>query len=51
MEFGVFHGMSTPKLKLVVECCFLDFLWLCEEDDAELLNGGNMCLVGRGDNT
>jgi hypothetical protein len=22
---------------------------LCEEDDAKLLNGGKMCLVGKGD--
>jgi hypothetical protein len=26
----------------------MDFLWLCNEDDAELLNGGRMHLVGRG---
>ncbi len=33
----------------MAECCFLYFLWLCEEDDAKLLNGGKMCLVGKGD--
>jgi hypothetical protein len=27
----------------------LDFLWLCEEDDVELLNGGKMHLMGRRD--
>jgi hypothetical protein len=26
--------------KLVMECCFYDFLWLCDEDDVELLDGG-----------
>jgi hypothetical protein len=33
----------------VAKSCFLDFIWLCEEDDARLLNGGKMCLVGKGD--
>ncbi len=27
----------------------MDFLWLCDEDDAELLNGKRVRLVGRGD--
>jgi hypothetical protein len=33
----------------VAECCLLNFFWLCDEDDAKLLNGRNMCLVGKGD--
>ncbi len=33
----------------MVECSFLDFLWFCDEDDVELLNGGRVCLVGNGD--
>ncbi len=32
----------------MTERCFLDFRWLCEEDDVELLNGGKMRLVGKG---
>jgi hypothetical protein len=47
---GVLFFMKCwcPNQKLVVECCFLDFLQLCEEDDVELLNGGRMRLVGKG---
>ncbi len=46
----VLHGMPTPRSKLLVtERYFLNFIWLCEENDAKLLNGGKMCLVGRGD--
>ncbi len=40
---------QCPNYKSVVECSFLDFLWLCDEDDVELLNGGRVCLVGKGD--
>jgi hypothetical protein len=38
MEFGLLFFMECwhPNQKLVVECCFLDFLWLCDEDDLEL---------------
>jgi len=51
MEFGVllFMECQCPNQKLVVECYFLKFFWLCEKDDVELLNGRKMHLVGRGD--
>ncbi len=32
-----------------MEHCFLDLFWLCDEDEARLLNGGKMCLVRGGD--
>ncbi len=44
-----FMECQCPNWKLVVECSFLDFLWLCDEDDVKLLNGGKVCLVGKGD--
>ncbi len=51
MEFGVLFFVECWHLdqKLVAECCFLDFFWLCGEDDAKLLNGGEMCSMGKGD--
>ncbi len=51
MEFGVsfFMKCKCPNQKLVVECCFLDFLWLCEKDDVELLNGRRMRFVWKRD--
>jgi hypothetical protein len=51
MEFGVsfFMECQCPDQKLVVEH-YLDFFWLCEEDDAKLLNGRRMRLVRRGEN-
>jgi hypothetical protein len=38
MEFGLLFFMEcwNPNQKLVVERCFLDFLWLCDKDDVEL---------------
>jgi hypothetical protein len=38
-----------PDQKLMVECCFLDLLWLCDENDTGLLNGGRIHLVKGGD--
>jgi hypothetical protein len=29
-------SVGHPNQKLVVECCFLDFFWLGDEDDLEL---------------
>ncbi len=48
--FGVLFFMECWHLdqKLVAQRCFLDFVWLCEEDDAKSINGGKMCLVGKG---
>jgi hypothetical protein len=47
MKFGVLFFMECrrPYQKLVVECCFLDLLWLCDKDEGVLLNGGRMHLV------
>jgi hypothetical protein len=46
MEFGVFFmECEHPNQKLVVERCFLDLFWLCDEDEVGLLNGKRMCLV------
>jgi len=33
----------------MVEHCFLDLLWFCDEDEARLLNEGRMHLVKGGD--
>ncbi len=41
----IFMECWHPNQKLVVECCFLDLLWWCDEDEARLLNGGRMSLV------
>ncbi len=42
MEFRLLFFMECQCLdhKFVVERCFLDFFWLCDEDNVELLNGG-----------
>ncbi len=45
----VFHGMKTPRSKVGGGSLFLDLLWLCDEDEARLLNGGRMHLVKGGD--
>jgi hypothetical protein len=34
--YGVWFVVRHPNQKLVMEHCFLDFLWLCDEDDVEL---------------
>jgi hypothetical protein len=51
MEFGVLFFVECwcPYQKLMVERCFLDLLWLCDENEARLLNGGRMHLVKGGD--
>jgi hypothetical protein len=49
--FVVFHKVLAPRSKVYVERCFLDFLWLCVEDNVELLNGGWGTWWWRGINT
>jgi hypothetical protein len=38
--FIVLRGMSTPRSEISDGMLFLQFFWLCDEDDVELLDGG-----------
>jgi hypothetical protein len=45
----VFHGISMPILEVGGGVLLPNLLWLCDEDEAGLLNGGKMRLVRGGD--
>ncbi len=45
----ILRGMPNAQIRSWWWNAPSDFLWLYDEDDVELLNGGRVCLVGRGD--